>query len=282
MGYRLLGRLYWFGSMVYRFRIAGLIYKLKRIISAIILMAMVVPLCSCGSILQPTRTGFAEMNSFSDGVYQLNISIDYADDDIVLLYDTVVNASQEKAIWHGEATVYFLQSYFGQDCQSMCDADFGCKEWRGKWVPKEISSPIMLILSWQEQMLRGVGIYDKKRQPISSFHDDLASREEEVFEIALRGCELNWNRLCDVDLDNTFGGNDRLYQINTANVSLLYDANGGKLLAVVLRSSDDSHWLSALITIEPSDESCDVDSDDIELSEGLLNEEWSFIGQVKK
>lgn len=278
LGYRLLGRLCWSRNMVYRVCVAGLIRKIKKFISAVLLVCLCILLPGCSSIIQPTRNGLVEMNSLSEGAYQLKISIDYADKDLVMLYDTTASVSGDDAIWEGEAIAYFLQTYFSQQCETLCDGDQSCKEWRGNWVAKDMVSPIVQLHAWQTAIQNGHGIYHKTRVPLCSYHEELQHEQGDVYEIVLHDVSLQWNALCDVDLDRVFGGNEKLYAVQQADVSLLYGTDDWLLKAVIISAESDQFWLSALITVTSVEDGCEVDLSEFEFSEGILTEEWSYLG----
>lgn len=277
MGTGVLRRMHWAGSMVHLIRTSGLIDTHKRFISVIascILASLMLAGCQ---IVQPSRQKLAEMNSFYDNSYQLIISVDLIDgNDFAMQYNTAVTTTGEQAAWNGSAMVYSMNGYFVQDCISYTDGQTGCKEWRNVWVESDTISPAVQLASWQSEIIEGRGYYDKKPADISSFHEDLSNLDSKVWSISFKGASVDWNALCDVDLDKLFGGNEKIGQFEETDVTFLYDTKSSRLRAILATTQRDNAWINVCIQLVTIDDDLNINMEDYETTTGYPSEEWDI------
>lgn len=277
MGHRLLCYLYRSGSMVHCVRRNGLTLKKKRFISVIILLATFgMTMMGCHSIVQPSRRRLTEMNSFQEGCYRLDISVDMIDTDFAMQYDSAVEAAGEKSVWDGTANVYYMGAYFTQDCLTYYDSGLSCKQWRSEWVASDTRSILEQIRKWQQLSAEGKGYYQKKPEAIAAFHEDLADLETEVYTVTLQDVDVDWDSICDADLDSAFGGNDRLEAVSQMNVTLLYGTEDLQLKAVLLAYEEEEVWVSACVAVSQIESISEFDMDTLSIQEGYLSEEWTL------
>lgn len=228
----------------------------------------------CKHLIQPSRSDLTEVNSFSQGSYELHIFLQMMDPQIALQYDTTVIASGENAETNGTATVYFLETYFQQACRTRSNADGSCKLWRDKWVSSQYASPLLQVQSWQDMVLDGKGYYEKIPVALADFTD--RNTGEQCFLIQMSGIALDWSDLCDVHMDRLFG-EDRLAALTSANISLLYNTETLLLDAAIIQYEQDGVWAKAVITITPTVLNPTPPGAIETVEKDLLNEEWNIL-----
>lgn len=229
-------------------------------------------------LVQPSRTDITGVNSLWWEPYELTVHLDMIDDDFVMYYDSMVLAQSDNASWSGEATVYYMNAYFKQQCETLRSGSRCCKQWRGKWAYADIHSPLSQVAMWQDLISAGDGAYEERPVYLSDYSDTLAAHYDgKCYRMELSNVPLDWASLCDVNLDLSFGGEDRLQNIPTADVTLFYGTEDLLLKAVLISYMDDTSWLSATFCVTPSDETHILDLSDYEMQDGLLNEEWDIL-----
>lgn len=204
----------------------------------------------------------------------MEISLDMIDTDFGMQYDSVVEAAGEKSVWDGKANVYCKGAYFSQECRTYSDSGSSCKQWRSGWVRSDTQSILEQIRKLQHLSAEGEGAYQKKPVAISTFHEDLSGYDNEVYAVTMKDVAVDWNSICDVNLDTAFGGNDRFAAASQVDATLLYDTEDLQLKAVLLSYLEEETWISVCVALTQIDSISEFDMDALNLVEGYLSEEW--------
>lgn len=209
--------------------------------------------------------------------YELTFHYDLIIDDFVMYYNGTAKAQEERAIRKGKATVFYMNAFFYQDCETLIDGNACCKEWRGCWASADFQSPLQTVNAWVTRA-QTEGIYLKRKVPASDYPAVMDGfYDGDCYRIVLPGAELDWNALLDVNLDLSFGGQKRLQGISSADVTLLFGAKDLSLKAILLNCETDSTWLSGWIRVAPAAEAVKLDWSEYEIREdGTLQEEWDI------
>lgn len=246
-----------------------------------ILLVLCILLVGCGmrDIIQPSREEIVGANlSLWDGSMELDIRLDMMlSDNIAVSYrsDALTNGSMAR--WDGSATVFFAQKYFRQQCVTQCDEAISAKQWRGEWVRSDATAPTWTVRKWLETA-KTRGVYHKLPVVPAELDDSLDSASEKCYRITFHEDTLNWKSICDFHLDALFGGEKQLTSFADIEVTLFIGTEDLLLDAIMVSAnSSEKGWFELTILPTPSQTQCTIDLSDIELSEGILSEEWEIV-----
>lgn len=234
-------------------------------------------LSGCSRIIQPDREDLIKAAQEQMGQpVELDISFDFVDDNLALYYNTEVTQDGSSASWEGNATVYYLDYYFKQDCITICDGLQSCKQWKDKWVASETVSPCHQINEWLNAILKGEGVYLKQPVVPSEISESLEGLENETYCIHLKSSQIDWSSLVDFQLDSLFGGDELLEGLSQGNIYFFFDCDSLALDSIYITRISDIEWFEATIDINSSSEHPEQMPEQYETIEGILSEDWNI------
>lgn len=246
-------------------------------------MFLLVILCqmvACKAILQPTCSDLTGANSFiAEEPVAADIYVGLLYEQTVMAYESTVTMQADYASWQGNATVYWLQMAFSQDCVSVCSSDSSYKQWRGYWCESCSKSPATQLSSWVQLVGTGVGAYDEEPCIPAEADVFLTGKTDAAYAVTLHDVDVDWWALCDVNLDMLFGGEDLLQTFNTADVTLYFDCETWHLTAVFIESASSQHYIKAVISLSENSQTPDTSLGNIDITNGSLSEEWEMISE---
>ena len=232
--------------------------------------------------IQPSRQDLAgESLSLLNDAIRIKIAIELCNtngiSDVYLYYNTEINCAKGNSEWKGNATVFWNNGYFFQECKSMVSQTAtSCKRWRGNWVSSDTEDPVACIQSWLADISTGQGYYSKKPINPADYDDSLNCIAGSTYCVRLKNKPIQWKALCDAHPDSYFGGEALLQDFCVADISLFFDEESHQLRAVFI-TTPDQPWLEATMLIEASDKELSFDISEFEISEGVLSEEWNLL-----
>lgn len=251
-----------------------------RIAPTIVFMLIISLLSGCGTetIVQPSRNDIVGANFFwEDNAIKLDISVDLVSaSGVVMYYTAEVIAEGQQAEWNGSATIFYANTYFRQDCYSLCDSTGSCKFWRDKWVKSYNISPGICFQEWLADA-EHMGSFLTRPVSPAAYADALASCVDAAYRVTFPNSEIPWNAFCDAYPDSFFGGASLLQQFDKADITLFFGIEDLVLDAILIQNNDPEHWLSIAILPSCSEESPDADLSKLDISVGVLSEEWTIL-----
>ena len=267
-----------FGGMVYRdYYPSGLnVCRRNRAfasaISAILLFSTV--LCGC-SLIQPSRKELAEANAF---LYlepvALDVSLTLQSGGTAMSYDTQILMEGDMAEWEGDAYVSFSGIPFHQSCRSACDGLEAGKKWNEQWAKTELKAPTVNLKAWLSELASGKGTYLARSVIPKEDSKGLIPLDRESYRVMLRNFAVDWDALCDVNLDSLFGGDTLLTQYDTVDVTMYFQTADWELSAVLIQAEHSDGAVTCKVLVSRSEQGPSIMFG--ELEEGLLSEDWEI------
>lgn len=247
----------------------------RRIALAISLAILVANLSACHRIFQPTCVDIARANfSFLEEPIQVKTELDIVSRDVVAYYDTTVDCFMDNAHWRGDATVFYNNTYFTQECISQKDAQQSAKMWRGQWAEADTGSPLSILEEWITKVENGICLYEKR--PVTEL---ICEEEVQVYELTLNDTSVDWNSLCDVDFDSLFGGTGLLGSVEDVEVVLQIDTKSLQIRRVLLSGTGDT-WCQMSMTIVQEEDAPQIVWEEELFPHPYLSEEWNIKGSL--
>lgn len=261
--------------MVYHFSV---LRDRRRKISLALLFLLAVHCVTGCTLLQPQKEELAgDYLSVSTDAMYYQISVDIMTEDLAFYYTSDVYAQGADAQWSGTATVFYMQTYFTQECETYCSEGLSFKEWRGCYTKSESSSPSLMISSWIEAVHSGSGYLQKRPVVPEDLSDAFSELTRPAYRISLQDVPIPWSQLCDAHPDSLFGGEELFQLFPNADVDLFFDTYTKELLGITIYHHEDSLWLSASIQVNKSSVVPVIpDVPETDLREAYLNEEWTM------
>lgn len=248
----------------------------RRIALAISLAVLVSSLSACHRIFQPSCVDIARANfSFLEDPIQVKTELDIVSRDVVAYYGTTVDCFMDNAYWSGDATVFYNNTYFTQECISQKDATQSAKMWRGQWAEADTGNPLDILKEWMVKVENGICIYEKR--PVTEL---ICDEEVQVYQLTLNDTSVDWNSLCDVDFDSLFGGAGLLGNVENVEVVLQIDAKSLRVRRVLL-SATGKTWCNVTVDVQSTETPPHVEWDSDWTENAYLREEWDILGSVQ-
>lgn len=250
----------------------------KLFASVLSLLIFSCQMAACRAILQPACSDLTEANSFilKDPVV-LDVSVGLLYEQTVMAYESSVVMQADLAAWQGEATVYWLQMAFRQDCTTICTADGSYKQWRGNWCESKSVSPATQLDSWLQLVGTGTGVYTENPCIPADVDEFISDKTSGAYAVTLQDVDVDWRALCDVNLDLLFGGDYLIQSFSPADVTLYFDCETWHLTAVFVESASQEHYIKAVMSLSEGSQAPDISLGDFGIVSGNLAEEWELI-----
>lgn len=241
-------------------------------ISAILLFSTV--LCGC-SLIQPSRKELAEANAFlySEPV-ALDVSLILQSGSTAMSYDTQILLEGDMAEWEGDAYVAFSGIPFHQSCRSACNGQEAGKLWKEQWARTELKAPTVNLKVWLSKLASGKGTYLTRSVIPQEDSDGLIPLDRESYRVMLRNVAVDWDAICDVNLDSLFGGDTLLTQYEAVDVTMYFQTVNWELSAVLIQAERPDGAVSCTVLVSRSEQGPSVMVG--ELEDGLLSEDWEI------
>ena len=204
---------------------------------------------------------------------QVTVNMILKKDNLQMVYESNIHAQGSMASWQGLAAIDYYGACFYQKCHTLCTDTVSYKAWRDHWVETNNCSPVPLIQSWMEAVGNGKGRYYKYPVMLSEeiAADDVPAKE--VYCVILSEQEPQWEYLCDVHPDSTFGGMSLIDGFRCWDVRLYFSTEDYKLTAALILAGKSNNRANVLLILKDSQIQPAVTVADLDIVEGPLAEE---------
>lgn len=254
-------------------RILHLSKKTASTIALFVLLAFM-PGCTSNHI---ERNAVVEANPLSSASYHIEIT--GTNQIITFAYQTDVIDIDDCAQWNGIATVGAYNMAFQQSCLSVYSSTVQAKQWRGEWVYSATTSPKIQFTKWLQDYSLGSGSCDASAVLANSVLPLPLTDTRTVSTIHLPAAALDWDALCDVHIDSTFGSQNLLTDIASGDILLYIDNETLELIGATFTAQQDQTHISGMIIVSANDgQSLEPfpDADTITDGTQYLYEEWAL------
>ena len=234
--------------------------------------------CGCSTVIQPSRADLVRTNQFwSERPTYLHLDLKVrASSSVILYYNSVVNTQADRAIWDGTAKVYSGDTYFVQECQTVCDDTGSRKTWRDQWAESDNRSPAKELAKWLGKAEQAGRYHTTPIKP-ADYSDYLECCTDLAYRITWTETEMDWKALCDAHPDTLFGGDRLLTDFSQVEITLFFGTEDLLLDAILLEAEGEENWLSFTIIPSLAETGPNTETTDIIQSDILLSEEWSIL-----
>lgn len=249
---------------------------LKRLLASVFAAFFVLGVLTGCSSHWAEKKALAEANALSSGHYKISI---VGQNDLVLFaYQSEVLHIGDMTQWDGVATVGAYNMAFQQECHSVYSPEVQAKKWRGKWVEASATTPAEQLSLWLQSCAKGKGDYNSKAVPLFSVLPVDETDTRRVISIQLENAKMDWNAICDANIDSYFGSQQFLTDLTTAAVTLYFDVDTNLLTGAKFTGKTEHTELSGTIIMSTVDgQFLSEFPEKNTISEGTLAEEWSIV-----
>lgn len=246
---------------------------LRRLLaSALAAFSLLGALAGCSSH-RAEKKALAEANALSSGYY--HIEIVGQNGLATLAYQSDVLSIDDKTQWDGMATIGAYNMAFRQECHSVYSGEIKAKQWRGKWVQSDATSPSHQLQSWIQS---SKGQYNGTPVAASSVLPLEQADDRQVVSIHISKASIDWWAVCDAHIDSYFGSQAFLTDVKSVSVTLYFDADTLLFLGAKFTGEKDSTKISGSIAMSATDgQALSEFPEKDTVSEGTLAEEWSIV-----
>ncbi len=241
--------------------------------STTVLLATLLALFLAYRVDRSVKRTLVEANNLSSGNYHIEL---IGDNGLALLaYKADVLHIGEQTQWDGIATVGAYKMAFQQECHSVYSPQVQAKQWRGKWVQATATTPVEQFAQWLMHIANGKGTYKFSPVNASSLLPVSEGEDKKVVTVKLRNAPLDWNALCDANIDTSFGSQAFLTDVKTGTVTLCFDALTHELFGAVISAKKGQIKITATVILSTAyGHELQAFPRAEEVSEGTLSEEW--------
>lgn len=131
--------------------------------------------------------------------------------------------------------------------------------WDIKWLAADVSSPVVQIDAWLQDIQKGDGAYLRQAVVPSEYIDALENVSNKSYCIHLEKVSIDWRSLVDV--------------------YLLLDPQSLLIHTIYLTKTSEDSWTETVITISQTDKQPEEVPMEYEEDDGFLSEEWDLLGE---
>lgn len=246
---------------------------LKRLSASVIAAFFLLGVLTGCSSHRARKKALAEANALSSGYY--HIEIVGQNGLAILAYQTDILNIDGKTQWDGDATIGAYNMAFQQECHSVYSEEVQAKQWRGKWVQSDATTPALQLRQWLNS---SKGKYDPNPIPANSVLSLPEDDGRQLVSLSISKAAIDWWTICDAHIDSYFGSQAFLTDLKSVSVILYFDAETLLFVGATFTGEKDNTTISGSITMSAADgHSLSEFPDASSISDGILAEEWSIV-----
>lgn len=246
---------------------------LKRLSASVIAAFFVLGVLTGCSSHRAEKKALAEANAFSSGYY--HIEIVGQNGLATLAYQTDILNIDGKTQWDGDATIGAYNMAFQQECHSVYSEEVQAKQWRGKWVQSDATTPTLQLQQWINS---SKSKYDPNPIPANSVLSLPEDDGHQLVSLSLSKATIDWWTICDAHIDTYFGSQAFLTDVKSVSVTLYFDADTLLFVGATFTGGKDNTTISGSITMSAAGgHNLSEFPEKNTISEGILAEEWSIV-----
>ena len=224
-------------------------------------------------------SALVEANPISAGMYHIEI---IADNGLAeLAYSSNVLSKNDCACWTGSATVGAYKMAFRQECHSLYFEGISAKQWRGKWVRSQATDPSLQIAAWFAATASQGCAYNASPVLAASALPLNEGDTRTAVTVVIPAAPMQWEALCDANIDSYFGTQAILTDAETCIVFLYFNAESNAFIGATFTADTGQTTIRGSITVSTTDGHTLPEMPIPELVEtikdGLLEEQWEIL-----